>query len=66
MPSASLSASITEVSRQMVTLADGHQLKAPKIAPIEIAFENRAYVSSPYISKEGAGSFLMILFHARS
>lgn len=26
---------ITEVSRQVVTLADGHQRKVPKIAPIE-------------------------------
>jgi len=36
---------ITEVSRQVVTLADGHQRKVPKIAPIEIAFGNRTYVT---------------------
>ena len=36
---------IAEVSRQVVTLADGHQRKVPKIAPIEIAFENRTYVT---------------------
>jgi len=35
---------ITEVGRQMVTLADGHQIKVPKIAPIEIALENRIYI----------------------
>ena len=31
-----------EVSQQTVTLADGHQRKAPKIAPIEILFETVA------------------------
>ncbi len=40
---------ITEVSCQMVTLADGHQLKVPKIAPIEIAFENRTYVTEAVV-----------------
>ena len=40
---------ITEVSRQMVTLADGHQRKVPKIAPIEIAFENRSYVTEAVV-----------------
>lgn len=40
---------ITEVGRQMVTLADGHQIKAPKIAPIEIAFENRTYVTEAVV-----------------
>ncbi|MGR8980779.1 MAG: aspartyl protease family protein [Gammaproteobacteria bacterium] len=40
---------ITEVSQQMVTLADGHQRKVPKIAPIEIAFENRAYVTEAVV-----------------
>lgn len=33
---------MTEVSRQVVTLANGHQRKVPKIAPIEIAFGNRS------------------------
>lgn len=40
---------ITEVGRQMVTLANGHQLKVPKIAPIEIAFENRTYVTEAVV-----------------
>ncbi|MEI6744924.1 MAG: clan AA aspartic protease [Methylococcaceae bacterium] len=39
----------TEVSRQVVTLADGHQRKVPKIAPIEIAFENRTYVTEAVV-----------------
>ncbi|HRE18223.1 MAG TPA: clan AA aspartic protease [Rhodocyclaceae bacterium] len=40
---------LTEVSQQMVTLADGHQRKVPKIAPIEIAFENRTYVTEAVV-----------------
>lgn len=40
---------ITEVSRQVVTLADGHQRKVPKIAPIEIAFGNRTYVTEAVV-----------------
>lgn len=39
----------SEVSRQVVTLADGHQRKVPKIAPIEIAFENRSYVTEAVV-----------------
>lgn len=39
----------TEVSRQVVTLADGHQRKVPKIAPIEIAFANRSYVTEAVV-----------------
>ena len=39
----------TEVSRQVVTLADGHQRKVPKIAPIEIAFENQTYVTEAVV-----------------
>ena len=39
----------SEVSRQLVTLADGHQRKVPKIAPIEIAFENRSYVTEAVV-----------------
>jgi clan AA aspartic protease len=39
----------TEVSRQVVTLADGHQRKVPKIAPIEIEFENRSYVTEAVV-----------------
>jgi clan AA aspartic protease len=40
---------ITEVMQQMVTLADGHQRKVPKIAPVEIAFENRTYVTEAVV-----------------
>ncbi len=39
----------TEVNRQVATLADGHQRKVPKIAPIEIAFENRSYVTEAVV-----------------
>ncbi len=39
----------SEVSRQIVTLADGHIRKVPKIAPIEIAFENRTYVTEAVV-----------------
>ena len=30
-------------------LADGHQRKVPKIAPIEIMFENRSYVTEAIV-----------------
>jgi clan AA aspartic protease len=40
---------IDEVGQQTVTLADGHQRKVPKIAPIEIAFENRSYVTEAVV-----------------
>jgi clan AA aspartic protease len=40
---------LSEVRQQMVTLADGHQRKVPKIAPIEIAFENRSYVTEALV-----------------
>ena len=40
---------ITEVSQQTVTLADGHQRRVPKIAPIEIAFANRTYVTEAVV-----------------
>ena len=39
----------TETSQQVVTLADGKQRKVPKIAPIEIAFENRTYVTEAIV-----------------
>lgn len=39
----------TEVSQQTVTLADGHQRRVPKIAPVEIAFENRTYVTEAVV-----------------
>lgn len=40
---------ISEVSRQVVTLADGHQRKVPKIAPVEIRFDNRSYVTEAVV-----------------
>jgi len=40
---------VDEVSRQIVTLADGHQRKVPKIAPVEIHFENRSYVTEALV-----------------
>ena len=39
----------TEVSRTVVMLADGHQRKVPGIAPVEIAFENRTYVTEALV-----------------
>jgi clan AA aspartic protease len=39
----------TEVSRTLVTLADGHQRKVPRIAPVEIAFENRTYITEALV-----------------
>ena len=40
---------ISEVGQQVVTLADGHQRKVPKIAPIEIIFGNRSYVTEAVV-----------------
>ena len=40
---------LTEVSQQVVTLADGRQRKVPKIAPIEISFANRSYVTEALV-----------------
>lgn len=40
---------VTEVSQQIATLADGHQRKVPKIAPVEIHFENRSYVTEALV-----------------
>ena len=40
---------IEEVSTQHVTLADGRQLKVPKIAPVEICFANRSYVTEAIV-----------------
>jgi len=40
---------ITEVGHQVVTLADGHQRKVPKIAPVEIGFENRSYITEAVV-----------------
>lgn len=39
----------TEVSRQVFTLADGREKKVPKIAPVEIRFENRSYVTEAVV-----------------
>ena len=38
-----------EFSTQIVTLADGRQIKAPKIRPIEIAFANRTYATEALV-----------------
>lgn len=40
---------ITGVYQQVVALVDGHQRKVPKIAPVEIAFENRSYVTEAVV-----------------
>jgi clan AA aspartic protease len=40
---------IEEVSTHMVTLADGRQIKVPRIAPLEIAFSNRTYVTEALV-----------------
>jgi clan AA aspartic protease len=39
----------SEVRQQVVTLADGHHRKVPKIAPIEVSFENRSYVTEAIV-----------------
>ncbi|MDF3055222.1 MAG: hypothetical protein K0Q74_1129 [Gammaproteobacteria bacterium] len=38
-----------EVSTHMVTLTDGRQIKVPRIAPIEIVFSNRTYVTEALV-----------------
>ena len=40
---------LQEVSQQYVTLADGRQIKVPKIAPVEISFANRSYVTEAIV-----------------
>jgi len=40
---------ISELIQQAVTLADDHQRRVPKIAPIEIAFANRTYVTEAVV-----------------
>ena len=44
----------SEVSTQFVHTADGRQLKVPKIAPIEIAYENRTYVTEALVMGDEA------------
>ena len=39
----------SEASRQVFALADGHQREVPKIAFIEIGFENRSYVTEAVV-----------------
>lgn len=46
---AQLGFDVTEVRQQLVTLANGHQVKVPKVAPVEIAFANRAYVTEALV-----------------
>lgn len=38
-----------EFSTQLVTLADGRQVEAPKIRPVEIAFANRTYATEALV-----------------
>ncbi|TXT21059.1 MAG: clan AA aspartic protease [Gallionellaceae bacterium] len=40
---------IGEVATHVVTLADGRQTRVPRIAPIEIAFGNRSYVTEALV-----------------
>ncbi len=40
---------INEVATHVVTLADGRQIRVPRIAPIEIAFGNRSYVTEALV-----------------
>jgi clan AA aspartic protease len=40
---------ITEMATHVVTLADGRQIKVPRIAPVEIAFGNRCYVTEALV-----------------
>ena len=44
----------SEVSTQFVHTADRRQLKVPKIAPIEIAYENRTYVTEALVMGDEA------------
>ena len=46
---AALGFDVTETSQQIVTFADGRQGKVPKIAPIEIAFRDRTYVTEAVV-----------------
>ena len=39
----------SEVSEQVVHMADGRQVRVPKIAPIEIAFDGRTYVTEAVV-----------------
>jgi hypothetical protein len=39
----------TEVARHWVTVADGRQIRVQRIAPIEIAFANRTYVTEALV-----------------
>nr|VFK51250.1 MAG: clan AA aspartic protease, AF_0612 family [Candidatus Kentron sp. TC] len=40
---------VTEFSQQIVTFADGRQGKVPRIAPLEIAFQDRTYVTEAVV-----------------
>ena len=40
---------ITEVAGHVVTLAEGRQIKVPRIAPIEIGFGNRSYITEALV-----------------
>ncbi len=40
---------VSEMGYRFVTLADGHQRRVPKIAPIEIRFQDRTYVTEAVV-----------------
>jgi clan AA aspartic protease len=40
---------VSELSQQFVRTADGRQIKVPRIAPIEISFENRTHVTEAVV-----------------
>ena len=40
---------IEEMPRQLVTLADGRQIKVPSIGPIKIEFGNRSYMTEAVV-----------------
>jgi len=40
---------VEEMSTHVVTMADGRQIKVPRIAPIEIGFTNRSYVTEALV-----------------
>ena len=44
----------TEVSQQLVTLANGHQVKVPKVAPVKIEYANRSYVTEALVMGDEA------------
>lgn len=50
-----------EFSTQLVTLADGRQIEAPKIRPLEIAFANRTYATEALVLGDEALMGVLLL-----